>query len=64
MPKETTDVMETVNFTDILKKRVYAEDPVKLVELVNKLPNERLDPRNDYHLDVAQEKVLMFIKWN
>lgn len=63
--QETVIPMETVLFTTITKRMVLQENPSRIIDFLNDIENRfRLNPRNEYHFEVAQELTELYINMN
>ena len=62
----TITILENVIFTDLIKREVIAEDPSVVIDLINKNcePDRKLSRNNEYHFEVAQELLTLYIKLN
>lgn len=60
------DTFETKLFTDLVKKKVISEDPGKIIDLLNthSEADRKLSRNNEYHFEVAQELLTLYIKLN
>lgn len=60
----TTTVMEAVNFTNITKRIVLGQDPSELIDFLNAFYSRKLNPKNEYHFEVAQDLIDLYITNN
>lgn len=57
-------VLENVIFTKITKRSVIAEDPEKVIQVLNNHTPRTLNPANEYHFEIAQELLTLYIQLN
>ncbi len=59
-------ILENVIFTDITKRNVIAEDPTVVIDLLNKTSesDRKLSRNNEYHFDIAQELLTLYLNMN
>jgi len=64
MEKETTVIMEAVNFTTITKKEVLKQDPSELIDLLNKYDKRSLNRNDERNFESAQDIIESYITMN
>lgn len=57
-------ILENGIFTDLTKRNVIAEDPSKIIDVLNDHTPGTLSRNNEYHFEVAQELLTLYLKLN
>lgn len=57
-------ILENVIFTDLTKRNVIAEDPSVVIDVLNDHTPRTLSRNNEYHFEVAQELLTLYLKMN